>query len=224
MRRNPLLIVSAMLAALGPLVGNGIYAGPNGAGEQQLASLRDGLPTAGYVGLTLEIIGFIALCVVVACLVAALARRSPVAAATTGVAGAAMVAVKLGSAAFVMTAYHLADSLNATEADVLITLNGMAFVLSGLLLSLSFGAAGLGLLRTSAPRWVGRVPAVLGPLGVAAALVGVADPDAYVPIPFLLLLLWMIALALWSVMAHATEEDGSANDGAASLTGATMSG
>jgi len=40
----------------------------------------------------------------------------------------------------------------------------------------------------------------MGVLGVVAGIVGVARPEAYVPIPFLLLLVWMIALAIATAM------------------------
>jgi hypothetical protein len=146
----------------------------------------------------LEAVGLIALCVVMACLVVAVAPLRPTAAATGGIAGAAMVGVKIGSAAPVMAAYLLADSIDAQTTSVLIGLNDAAFVLSGLLMSLAFGALGIGLWHADGPRWVTRTPAVLGVLGVGAGVAGIAEPDAYVPVPFLLLLVWMLALALWS--------------------------
>jgi hypothetical protein len=198
MRRNPVLIIAALLAALGPLAGNGLYAGPSGDSEEQLASLRSGLTGAGHLGLMLEAAGLIALCVVVACLLVVVAPLRPTAAATAGIAGAAMVAVKIGSAGPVMAAYLLADSIDAETASVLIGLNDAAFVLSGLLMSLAFGALGVGLWQADGPRWVTRTPAVLGVLGVGAGVAGITEPKAYVPVPFLLLILWMLALALWS--------------------------
>lgn len=218
MRRNPVLITAALLAGLGPLVGNGLDAGPTGDAEEQLASLRAGLTGAGRLGLLLELAGLIALCVLMACLIAVAARRRPAAAATAAIAGAAMVAVKVGSAGPIMAAYHRADSIDAATASVLIDLNDMAFVVSGLLMSLAFGALGVGLWHADGPRWVTRTPAVLGLLGVGAGASGMTDPDAYVPVPFLLLLLWMIVLALWSATTRSAP-----NAGARPSVASTMS-
>lgn len=202
MRRNPVLIVSALLAALGPLVGNGLYAGPDGEGEALLASLRAGLDARATLALSLELAGFVGLCVLLGSLAAAVAPSRPRAAAVTVVAGAAMIAVKLGSAAPMMTAHRLADDLDAGTATALLDLNEMAFVVSGLLLSLALAAAGIGLLGLDVPSWTGWAPAVLGSLGVVAGGAGIIDPDAYVPVPFLLLLVWMLALAIWSAVAR----------------------
>jgi len=54
MKRNRTLVISALLASLGPLVGNGLWAGPGTDGEKILADARNGLPAIAYVGLTLE--------------------------------------------------------------------------------------------------------------------------------------------------------------------------
>ena len=97
MKRNRTLIISALLASLGPLVGNGLYAVPGSNGEEILAEARDGLPAIAYVAFPLELIGFAALAVLLAWLVAYLFERAPVAAVTTGIAGSAMIAVKVGS-------------------------------------------------------------------------------------------------------------------------------
>jgi hypothetical protein len=199
MTRNPILIVSALLASLGPLVGNGLYAGPAG-----LSELRDGLPAVAHVAYALEITGFLALAVLLAWFTVHLWRPAPVAAVTTALAGGAMVAVKLGSAAPLMVAVDRADDLDPQTAAVLLGLNGMSFVVGGLLLSVAFLAAGAGLLRTSAPRWLAWWPVLAGALGTVAGAVGITRPDAYLPIPFLLLLVWLIALAIASATGPAT--------------------
>ena len=209
MKRDPVLIVSALLSALCPLVGNGLYAGPGGpagTGTGLLSSLRDGPTGAAYAGLGLELLGLTALVVLVAWLVVHLARPAPVAAGVLGVAGSAAVAVKLASAAPVMAAFSLADSLDAATAEVLLGLNDQAFVLTGLLLGIAFAAAGLGLLRAGGSRWVAWWPTVAGGLAVLTAGVGVVRPDSYVPVPFLLLLLWMVALAIRSALGDDRED------------------
>jgi hypothetical protein len=93
MRRDPILITTALLSALGPLIGNGIWAGPTGTDDQVLASIREGLPARAYVAFGLELVGFGAMVVLFAWLVVFLARRAPVAAVATGIAGTAAIAV-----------------------------------------------------------------------------------------------------------------------------------
>jgi hypothetical protein len=200
MKRNRTLIISALLASLGPLVGNGVYAGPGGSGDAILAEAREGLPTIAYFAYTLELLGFVALTVLFAWLVTFLFQRVPVAAVTAGIAGSAMLAVKVGSAAPMMTVYSIPDTLDPMTAEALISMNDQAFVISGFLMSVVFLAAGVGLFATEFPRWLAWWAAVAGGLGLVAGVVGVVRPDAYVPIPFLLLLLWMIAVALTAVM------------------------
>lgn len=200
MKRNRTLIISALLASLGPLVGNGVYAGPGESGEAILAEAREGLPTIAYFAYTLELLGFVALAVLFAWLVTFLFQRVPVAAVTAGIAGSAMLAVKVGSAAPMMTLYSIPDTLDPMTAETLISMNGQAFIISGFLMSVVFLAAGVGLLATEFPRWLAWWAAVAGGLGLVAGVVGVVRPDAYVPIPFLLLLLWMMAAALTAVM------------------------
>lgn len=200
MKRNRTLILSALLASLGPLVGNGLYAGPGSAGEAILAEAREGLPTIAYVAYTLELLGFAALAVLFAWLVSYLFQRAPVAAVATGIAGSAMLAVKVGSAVPMMTVHSLPDMLDPITAEALISMNSQSFVVSGFLMSLAFLTAGVGLLATEFPRWLAWWATVAGGLGVVAGTVGVARPEAYVPIPFLLLLVWMIAVALTAVV------------------------
>lgn len=200
MKRNRTLIVSALLASLGPLVGNGLYAGPGTDGEAILAEAREGLPTIAYFAYTLELLGFAALAVLFAWLVTFLFERSPVAAVTTGIAGSAMLAVKVASAAPMMTVYSMPETLDPMTAEALISMNSQSFVVSGFLMSVAFLAAGVGLLATEFPRWLAWWAAVAGGLGVVAGAVGVVRPEAYVPIPFLLLLVWMIAVALTAVV------------------------
>lgn len=195
--RNHTLVISGLLASLGPLIGNGLYSGaPSDRGEAIIKEFRDGLPTIGWVGLSMELVGFCALAVFISCLVVRLLAVAPVAAVTTGVAGSTMLAVKVGSAAPWMVVIQGADNMTAETAHTLIYLNGMAFVVSGLLLGLAFAAAGIGLLRTDTPRFLAWWPTVMGPLAVVAGIIGVASPDNYLPVPFLLLLIWMMVLAI----------------------------
>jgi hypothetical protein len=200
-----ILVPSALLAGLGPLIGNGLYEGPTGSGDLLLAELREPLTLKAYAAIGLELLGFVALMVFVGVLAAGLARRAPVAAAVTAIAGSAMVAVKLATVTPLL-ALRLdtagpddagAGGVGADVAGVLLGIGDAGFVVSGLLLAVAFTAAGAGLLASGlVPRWLAWWPAVVGVLTVATAGVGVAEPDRYVPVPFLLLLLWMIVLGV----------------------------
>jgi Domain of unknown function (DUF4386) len=192
---RPVLITSAVVAGLGPLVGNALYAGPDASGAELQVGLAD-KPAVAYAGYTLELVGFVAMATVFAVLCTWLARRSPVAACVTGIAGAAALAVKVGSVTPTMAVAAADDPLDPATVDTLVAIGDMAFIIFGFLTCVAFTAAGLGLLRTEAPRWLGWWATVAGVLGVVAAGVGVLEPDAYVFVPFLTLLLWLVALGL----------------------------
>lgn len=200
MKRNRTLVISALLASLGPLVGNALYAGPGTDGDKILAEAQDGLPAIAYVAFPLELIGFGALAVLIAWLVVFLFERAPIAAVTTALAGSAMIAVKVGSAAPWMVVNSIPEKLDPGTAEALISMNDQSFVVSGFLLCLAFLAAGIGLLETDFPRWLSWWATIAGGLGAVAGIVGIVRPEAYVPIPFLLLLVWMIAVAIATVM------------------------
>jgi hypothetical protein len=192
---RPVLITSALVAGLGPLIGNGLYAGPDGNGAELQRALGD-LPPVAYVGYSLELVGFIAMATVFAVLCIWIARRSPVVAGVTGIAAAAALAVKVGSITPTMAVAAADDPLDPATVDTLVSIGDMAFVIFGFLAAVAFTAAGLGLLQAGAPRWLGWWATVAGALGVVAAGVGVMEPEAYVFVPFLTLLLWLVALGL----------------------------
>lgn len=199
--RNHTLVISGLLAALGPLIGNGLYSGADSdSGDAILKEFHDGLPAIGYVAFPLELLGFAALAVFLSCLVVRLHVVAPVAAVTTAIAGSTMLAVTVGSWAPWMVVIADAKDMDAATAHTLIALNNMAFVVSGFLLSLAFTAAGIGLLQTDTSRFLAWWPVVMGALGVVAGIVGVTRPDSYLPIPYLLLLVWMIALSIATAM------------------------
>jgi len=195
------LAVSGLLAGLLPLVGNGLYDGGEGSGTEVLALAEQGLPPIAWVAYPLELIGFGALCVLLGSLVAMLWNRAPVAAATTGIVGAAMVSVKIGSIAPGMALREHYEGVSPATAEVFSAIGDAAFVVSGLLLSAAMTVAGVGLLQIDFPRWLSWWAVVAGGAGVLAGLVGVLAPAAYFPIPFLLLLVWMIALGLSTALS-----------------------
>ncbi len=98
-RRNHTLILSAILAGLCPLVGNGLYAGPQGDGHAILDDIESGIPVIAYIAYPLELVGFISMAVVLGWLVVNLRRHAPVAGAAAAILGASMLAVKVGSLA-----------------------------------------------------------------------------------------------------------------------------
>lgn len=208
--RSHTLVISGLLGALGPLVGNGLYSGADSdSGEAIIEEFRNGLPTIGLVALPLELIGFCAQAVFFGCLVVRLFRVTPVAAVTAAIAGATSLAVKVGSAAPLMVVIWDADHMSPEMAHTMIALNNMAFVVSsGLLFGLALAAVGVGLLQTDTPRFLAWWPAVMGPLAVVTGIVGVASPDAYLPLPFLLLLIWMIVIAIATAMRPTTPVNG----------------
>jgi hypothetical protein len=188
------LALSAVLAGLLPLVGNGLYAGPTGDGEQLLADAQAGPPAIAHVAHALELTGFVALCVLLATLTALLHRRCAVAAVTTAVAGAGMVAVKVASVTPLMALAYEAEDLDPATAELAHALNGAGFVACGFLLGIAFAAVGVGVLHSGVmPRWLGWWAAVAGSGAVVAGVHGILVPQDYVPVPFLMLLLWMIA-------------------------------
>ena len=199
--RNHTLVISGLFYALGSMVGNGLYSGADsGDGDAIIKEFRDGLPAIGYVSFPLEMLSFAALAVFFSCLVVRLYAVAPVAAMTTAIAGSAMLSVKVGSAAPWMVVLDDADHMDAATAHTLILLNDMAFIVSGFLMCLAFLAAGVGLLATEFPRWLAWWATVAGALGIPAGIVGIMRPEAYLPIPFLLCVLWPIPLAIATAM------------------------
>jgi hypothetical protein len=208
---NRALGFSALLAGLLPLVGNGLYAGPTGDGGQLLADAQGGPPGIAYLAYALELGGFVALCVLLATLTTLLHPRSPVAAVTTAVAGAGMVAVKIASVTPTMALAAEADQLDAPTAQLAQAVNGAGFVACGFLLGVALAAAGAGILRSGTmARWVGWWAAVAGSGAVVAGAHGIVAPPAYVPVPFLLLLLWMITVGVTTLAGSLGRSAGAA--------------
>lgn len=191
------LVPAAFLAGLCPLAANSIHEDDAGSGAQILAAARAGQPVASIVSIILFLVGFVALIVVLGVLAAAIARSSPALSGITAVAGAAAVAIKLSEAQTGMALRETAAVLDPGTAEALIAVDEAGFAVYGFLLALSLGAAGLGILRSGAmAAWLGWWATVMGGLGVLTATVGIVFPDAYVPLPFVLLLVWLIALGI----------------------------
>jgi hypothetical protein len=191
------LVPAAILAGLCPLVANSLHEDSVGDGRQILAEAEAGLPVAGQVSVVLFLLGFAALIVVLAALSAAIAGGTPHLAGVVAIAGAAAVAVKLAEAQTGMALRAAADVVDPGTAEVLAGIDEAGFTVHGFLISLALGAGALGLLRSGVvPAWLAWWGVLMGGLGVATATVGILWPTMYVPVPYLLLLVWLVALGI----------------------------
>jgi hypothetical protein len=191
------LVPAAILAGVCPLAANSLHEDSVGDGERILTEAATGLPVTAAVSVVLFLVGFLALIVVLGVLAAAIAPRTPHLAGVVAIAGAAAVAIKLAEAQTGMALRQAADVVDPGTAQVLVGTDEAGFVVHGFLISLALGAAALGLLRSGAvPAWLAWWGVVMGGLGVLAATVGILLPSAYVPIPYLLLLVWLVALGI----------------------------
>jgi hypothetical protein len=179
------------------------------AGEQVMAVDSALLRRAGY-GLT--VLGFTAFVVFVAYVHRVLrTAEGPGGWLSTLALSAGVLhsAVRLGAQPPRMVVEYRGDGLPTDLARTLEDLNGTAFVVTGLLLGLYCAAAGVICLRRGVlPRWMGWFGAVAGWLALAAGVVGMADPDLYVPVPFLAGLLWtaIVSAVLTVRPVHPTPE------------------
>ena len=82
-------------------------------------------------------------------------------------------------------------------AGVLVDLNDMAFVITGLLLGLYCASAGaVCVTHRVLPRWLGWFGLISGLLALIAGVVGMVDPESYLPVPFLAGLLWTLIVSI----------------------------
>ena len=191
------LVPSAILAGACPLAANSLYEDTVGDGRQILAEAAAAQPAAASVSVALFMLGFAALVVVLATLSAAIAPRTPSLAGVAAIAGAAAVAVKLAEAQTGMALREAADVVDPGTAEVLVGIDEAGFTVHGFLISLALGAAALGLLRSAAvPAWLAWWGTVMGGLGILTATVGIVWSPNYVPVPYLLLLIWLVALGI----------------------------
>lgn len=185
----------ALALAGNTLTGGGV---PSGASPDAYADelVRRTGDASWRLGIGLELVAFLAFLV----FGAALARRVRAVEPRDGYAGALVlagailfVAVKLASGSALYAADHRAGDLDAGLARLLTDLNDAAFVLSFVPLAVLLAAAAAGALAHGAlPRALGWTAAPLAVLLVAAAATG----SGAVPIPFLLALIWFVAVGV----------------------------
>jgi hypothetical protein len=165
-----------------------------------LADLHRPLTFGNQFGFVLEIVGFSCLFFFVGALYRILRRAE----ASDGwladvclIAGTVMIAVKLGSATFgIAERYHPA-TISAATAGTLHNLGGAAFVISGLFAAIFVLAAALSAMGSSAlPRWLAWAGVLIGAAGFVAPSLAFHHPASYIPIPWLLAILWMAVVGV----------------------------
>ena len=172
-------------------------------GEQVLRDAAHQVSSASVtVGVALEVLGFAAFLGFLGYLADVLrrtagGRRGSIAAGAGIVSGAVMVAVKLGSAAPVVTLWVDHGHISPQLALVLNDLSGVAFVISWLPFAIFIAAVAAALHRAGL---VGRPTAysglVLGAAGLVLSIISIHDPISANPLAFLLGLLWLLVVSV----------------------------
>lgn len=190
----------ALLVLVGNQLSSGASTDPHPSGAKDLADFSGSPTTAQAIGFRMELLGFVALMLFVGWLVHALRGRSggwPWLPGVVGVAGVVTLAVKLGSGAPIMAAEVDHREISASLARVLADMNGASFVITFLPTAVLLVAAGAAMLGTGlAGRVAGWSGIVIGVLGVAAPVGTGLDPIGTNPMPFLLSLVWMLAVSI----------------------------
>lgn len=225
MRSERLALGSGAVYVLAILIGNAMYeAGKGGVqdGPGILADLQRTTSAAQTVGLVLEVLGFAAFIVFLGALYRTLRRAEGTGGwlATTALgAGLVTVAVKLGSIGPSMAADRRVEELTPELARTLHDLADADFVVSGYTSGIFVAAAGAAMLATRVlPRWLATAGVVVGVLTIAAGTAGVVDPAGYVPVPFLLGLLWMLVTsAVLALRGPVAADDGTRSRAAGSV-------
>jgi hypothetical protein len=157
--------------------------------------------TSATVGFVLEILGFVAFFGFLGYLVHVLLRTRGRSGSWFGdtavVAGTAMLAIKLGSAAPILALHLDRSTLSPEFAQVLNDINGGAFVISWLPFAVFVAGTAAALYRAAL---VGKptlyTGLVIGAGGVLLAVIGLHDVLSASPVAFLLGLLWLLVTSV----------------------------
>ena len=198
---------TGILFSLATIAGNEMSNSGDAPGDSAtvaLANIRRAHSALNHAGTALEIVGFIAFAFFAAYLYRALRRgegdRGWIAGAVL-VSAAADLAVKLGSGAALVAAYAHPADLSASLAGVLVDLNNAAFVITGLTMAGFVLAVSLSAQATrTLPRTLTWIGLVLGVLGLVTPNLAIMNPDNYNPLPYLVSLLWIVAVAVARVV------------------------
>jgi len=185
-------------------IGNGLASGasedPHPTGAKDLADFAAHPTFRENAGFVMEVTGFLAFLFFLGWLVHALRERGGAAAWLAGVAGIAGtldIAIKLGSAAPIVTGEIDHRELTPTLARVLADLNGAAFVITFLAFGTFLLAVGLAVLASGfLGRVAGWTAVVLGVAAIALTLATHVDPVNANPIPFLLSMVWVLVVSI----------------------------
>lgn len=181
-----LAAASGAFSALAVLIGAAIF--DTGGGT---------LARTGYL---LAVLGFLAFVVFVAVVhrVLLVAEGPGGWAATLALsAGLLHSAVRFDAQLPRMVESYRGNSLSPELARTLEDLNGMGFVVSGLLMGLFvLAAGGVCLAHRVLPRWLAWVGVVTGVLAVLAGVVGMVDLDIYNPLAYVGGLAWVLAASV----------------------------
>lgn len=180
-------------------------------GGQLMESEAVSVARAGYL---LAVLGFTAFVVFVGFLHRILRlAEGPGGWVATVALGAGLLhsAVRFEAQAPRMVVASRGDALSAELAGTLVDLNGMAFVVTGLLLGLYCASAGwVGLAHRVLPRWLGWFGLVSGLLAVGAGVAGMVHPSSYLPVPFLAGLAWTLIVSILLTVRPQLPESASA--------------
>ena len=164
------------------------------------ALMESGSVAVARAGYALAVLGFTAFIVFVGFVHRIMrAAEGPDGWVATVALGAGLLhsAVRFEAQAPRMVETYRGDALSPELARTLVDLNGMAFVVTGLLLGLYAASAGWvcvkhGLLS----RWLGWFGLVSGILAVFTGIIGMVDPDLYIPLPFVAGLVWTLVVSI----------------------------
>jgi hypothetical protein len=197
-----MLAATGAVYVLAMVAGNALTQGGNTTGDDlaALAALRHGRSTAQSVGAVLGPLGLFALVLFIGHLYRVLrtAERPSARAATVALgAGLVMAAVDVASAIPSVAAVLGSRGLTPSLLGLLHTLNDAGFVISGYLYGIFVAVAAASAFRSRVlPRWLTGGGLAVGSLAVVAGLAGIVDPTGYVPVPFLLCLVWVLSTSL----------------------------
>jgi hypothetical protein len=156
--------------------------------------------TSARAGLVLEVLGFTVLLGFLGYLASALRRSERTSsgyAGTAVAAGITMLAIKLGSGAFILAAYANRADIEPGLARVLNDTGGALFVISWLPTAVLVGAAAMALYEAALiGRPTAAIGAVLGVAGVVLMLAALPDATSGSPIAFLLALVWILVVSI----------------------------
>jgi uncharacterized protein DUF4386 len=202
MRSDRMLAATGAVYVVAMVVGNALTQGGNDVrdGSAALTALRHGRTTAQSVGAVLGPISIFALLVFIGHLYRVLrAAERPAARAATAALGAGLVmtAVDVASAMPSVAAVLGRDWLTPSLLRTLHALNDAGFVISGYVFGIFVVLAAASAFTSRVlPRWLAGGGLVVGVLALVAGLAGIVDPDGYVPVPFLLCLVWVVLTSL----------------------------